>query len=352
MSSLLLVGGHLKDTQLFEGGKGYLCDRALLLELDTEHNVSTRILEYVSPAHIYPSDVPEILFRSATVKSGQIYLCTGTEVFCYALSSMSLSFYLSLPSFNDLHHVVPTSDGTLLLANTGLDMVMEITPDGTVLREWDVMGGADTWTRFSRDTDYRIVSTKPHRSHPNYVFTIDDDIWVTRFHQRDALCLTRADARIIVDVERPHDGHTYGDWVIFSTVDGHLVIAHKKTLKIEEIIDLAAIDNPAHNQLGWCRGILPVSETHFWVGFTRIRSTKFKEHLLWIRHGFRQVETPTHLALYDISNRRCLQEINLEEYGMGTVFSIHPQPLNNATNNRDNPAVLRASVDVYERTIV
>src|ERR1700691_4456265 len=100
MSSLLLAGGHLKETQLFEGGERYLCDRALLLELDTEHKVGTRVLEYVSPTNIYPPDVPEILFRSATVRSGQIYLCTGTEVFGYALSSMSLSFYLSLPSFN------------------------------------------------------------------------------------------------------------------------------------------------------------------------------------------------------------------------------------------------------------
>lgn len=81
------------------------------------------------------------------------------------------------------------------MVNTGLDMVVRVTPEGRVLEEWDVLL-EPAWQRFSRDIDYRkIVSTKPHRSHPNFVFELGDEVWVTRFEQRDAICLTAPQKR-------------------------------------------------------------------------------------------------------------------------------------------------------------
>jgi hypothetical protein len=35
-------------------------------------------------------------------------------------------------------------------------------------------------------------------------------------------------------------------------------------------------------------------------------------------------EKPTHLALYDLATRQCLQEIDLESCGMNVVFSVFP----------------------------
>ncbi len=67
---------------------------------------------------------------------------------------------------------------------------MEVTPEGEILREWSVIG-EDTWARFSRQIDYRKVpTTKPHRSHPNFAFLLEGDIWTTRCDQKDAICLT------------------------------------------------------------------------------------------------------------------------------------------------------------------
>jgi len=36
------------------------------------------------------------------------------------------------------------------------------------------------------------------------------------------------------------------------------------------------------------------------------------------------VVRPTHIELYDIVDKRCLQEFDLEPYGMNVIFSIFP----------------------------
>ena len=100
-------------------------------------------------------------------------------------------------------------------------MVLEVTLDGRVLREWPVLGN-NAWDRFSHSVDYRKVSTKPHLSHPNFVFEISDDVWVTRLRQRDAICLTRPAEPININLERPHDGLLHESLLYFTTVDGHL----------------------------------------------------------------------------------------------------------------------------------
>jgi hypothetical protein len=77
--------------------------------------------------------------------------------------------------------------------------------------------------------------------------------------------------------------------------------------------------------LGWCRGLL-VGGGKVWVGFSRIRPTKFREALSWIRQGFAQ-SSPTHIACYDLDKRRCLKEIDLEAYGLNAVFNIFQAPV-------------------------
>ena len=110
-------------------------------------------------------------------------------------------------------------------------MVVKITPQGELLAEWGVCEEAP-WTRFNRSTDYRKVeSTKPHKSHPNFVFELDGDIWVTRFHQRDAIALNSSGKSIAIGVEKPHDGLVRGDRIYFSVVDGKIVIVNRHSLK-------------------------------------------------------------------------------------------------------------------------
>lgn len=214
------------------------------------------------------------------------------------------------------------------MAVTGLDMVVEITLEGVLVREWSVLGeGEDPWVRFSRGVDYRkIASTKPHQSHPNHVFELDGEVWVTRLQQRDATCLTKRGPRIDIAIQRPHDGYVFGDRIYFTTVDGHVVIANRKTLKVAETIDLNRMSDQADRVLGWCRGVLPLDERWLWVGFTRVRPTKFVENVAWIKNAGHERHKPTHLALYDLARRKCEQEIELEPHGLGVVFSVLPAP--------------------------
>ena len=176
-----------------------------------------------------------------------------------------------------------------------------------------------------REIDYRrIPETKPHRSHPNHVFLLDDEVWVTRFDQRDAISLTRPGRRIDIAVQRPHDGHVVDDWIYFSTVDGHVVVANRHTLKVDEIINLNTIDNEQKLVLGWCRGIAVMEKNQVWVGFSRIRTTRFKENLVWAKHGFEtRNKTQSYRSLRFGRRKKCLDEINLETYGVDVIFSVH-----------------------------
>jgi hypothetical protein len=321
MNSFYVVGGRLRSTVFRRLEEWQSCEQALLIELDPGRNQSKTKIEYVSPPEVCPKDSPAILFKSATLKDNKLYACTSTEVLVYELPSFRLVQYISLPCFNDLHHAYPTQRGTILTVVTGLDMVVEVTATGKLIREWNVLG-EDPWARFSRQTDYRLVpTTKPHRSHPNHVFELDSEIWVTRFQQRDAICLTNPGPRIDIAVQTPHDGYVKGDKIYFTTVDGHVVIVNRKTLQVEETVDLNAMSGQSDQILGWCRGLLPLDERWIWVGFTRVRPTKFVENVAWIRNTSSR-HKPSHIALYDLKLKKCEQEIELEPHGIGIVFSL------------------------------
>jgi hypothetical protein len=212
MDRVLVVGGHPKKNAF-----GH--DHGLILEVDPDSNTARSAVQYITPPSARPDENPSILFKAATLSGDRLYVCTQTEVLIYDFPKFEQVGYFSLTCFNDVHHVRPTGSGTLLVANTGLDMVLEMGLEGQVIREWDVLGG-DSWERFSRDVDYRkIASTKPHQAHPNYVFLIGEEPWVTRFEQRDAISLIDRARRIDIGIERPHDGIVAGDSIYFTTVD-------------------------------------------------------------------------------------------------------------------------------------
>ena len=327
MSFLYLLGGRQRKLLFKAEEEQHLYEAALILRLDTSAGIATLEVEYKSPPEVRAGNESSHIFKTATLVGKKLYTCTSTEVLVFEVPGFKRTGYVSLPSFNDLHHVMPTHDGNLLVANTGLDMVVKFTPAGQVLKEWSVLG-EDPWSRFSRDVDYRKVdSTKPHRSHPNAVFQLGEEVWVTRHSQKDAICLTRPGRRINIEVEKPHDGLVIGDRIYFTTVDGRIVIANRHSLEIDQIVDLHEIHRTRQHRevlLGWCRGVLPIDERRVWVAFTRVRKTKFTENVLWIKHGFNEKELATHIALYDIAEGKCLQEIDLERYGLNVIFGIYP----------------------------
>jgi hypothetical protein len=288
-----------------------------------------RVLEYKSPAEHCPDDLPSIVFKAASITKDRAYLCTQTEILICDFPSFAIRNVISLPCFNDIHHVAVASDGRMFVAVTGLDAVAELAPDGTLLHLTSVVGGS-VWDRFSPSVDYRKVpTTKPHRAHPNFVFFLDGTPWVTRFEQSDAVPLdgkTNGRGRFALGDERVHDGYVAGNEIYFTTVNGR-VLRFDLTSGAQECIDLNKIGNSYRDRpLGWCRGILPLGEKA-WIGFSRIRFTTLRRNLDWARRGFRHIDrqppAPTRVAYYDINQRKLLHEIEVEEQGMNTIFSIH-----------------------------
>jgi hypothetical protein len=322
MASLYVVGGRQKSSRplLADDQNWYEYQKGVILRVNVEDGSAETCVEYVSPPEACAPGDP-ILFKAGTIQDNRLYVCTQTEVLIYDLPHFQQIGYLSLPCFNDLHHVHPTPEGDLLVANSGLEMVLELKTDGQVLREWNVLG-EDPWEKYSKEIDYRQgINLKPHRAHPNYVFNVGEEIWATRFEKKDALCLTHTGRHLQIGIERVHDGIFHDGCIYFTTVNGCLVIADSNTLEIVEVLDLSTMQDK-DTLLGWCRGLL-IEEHIAWIGFTRIRPTKFREAVSWVRQGFNRA-LPTHIACYDLNRRCCLVEIDVECFGLNAVFSIFP----------------------------
>lgn len=302
------------------GQDWYEYQKGILVELDTATGDAQTRLEYVSPPEATEPDSPRILFKSGTLVDDLLYMCTQTEVIVYRVPSFERIAYVSLPMFNDVHHVRPTPEGNLLVANTGLDTVVEMTVAGDVVHIWNVLGD-DPWARFSPDVDYRMVkTTKPHLAHPNHLFYVGDEPWATRFEQRDAVSLVDPERRIPIGLERIHDGLVHERRVYFTTVDGKIAVADLDSLSIVEIMDLTKAHSP-DMLLGWARGLY-IDWPHAWVGFSRIRPTKFRENLGWVLQGLKR-DFGTHVGCYDLRTGQSVGQFNVEPFGVSAIFGIY-----------------------------
>jgi len=332
VTGLFVVGGRQKagvDTTKTDEWHHY--GAGLIVCVDAESGLVRPCAEHVSPPDACASEHdPSILFKSGTLVGNLLYVPTQTELLIYSIPSFECVGYVSLPCFNDVHHVSPGPDGTLLVANTGLDMVVEVTRDGVVRREWSVVIGEPLWTRFSRDVDYRKkVTTKPHKSHPNHVFMLDGEIWATRCNQHDALCLTRERPPIQLADELVHDGLVRNGRIYFTVVSGHVVIVDAATLSVIRLCNLNEMYDGS-TSIGWARGLEVIDEDHLVVGFSRLRPTKWKQNIQWVKHKFGGEAShlfPTRIAMFDISRGRLCWEVDLEQVDMNAVFSVHRVPV-------------------------
>jgi hypothetical protein len=328
LSRLYVVGGREARPGPRMGGL-HRYDRGVILRVDVRRRRASVAFEYVSPPAARATDGAFTVFKAGTLVDGLLYACTETEVLILETAQFRTVGYVTLPWFNDVHHVRPTRRGTLMVASTGLDTVLEVSGDGTVLNRWSVLG--PEWRGdYSAGVDYRrVVTTTTRSSHPNYVFLIDDEPWVTRFRQRDAVCLVDRSHRIDIGGHGPHDGVVWRNRVYFTTVEGRIVVADTGSGRVVEAIDLNEIPNgwDPRLELGWCRALHVVDERHVVVGFTRLRSTKLRANVRWVKHSLGMRDSigaaPTRIALYDIRQGQLHWELPLEDAGLHAVFSIH-----------------------------
>lgn len=319
-SRILVIGARQKEPGLRSRSEWHDGEEGIVVALDLATGRSEVCFRYRTPSHLSPSHDRAALFKAASWDRGHLLLCMPTEVIRVDPHTWSLIERWTHPWMNDLHHVVRCGD-RLHVVSTGLDGLLEMDPDTLATRLRPALD-EDPWQRFDPDRDWRLEpTTKPHRSHPNFVFRTPHGLWLTRFVQRDAICLDEPTRRIDLHVGHPHDGHVTGERVWFTTTNGHLVEADPDAAKVVSFLDLNAIEG-TRDPLGWCRGLL-VEDDVAWVGFSRLRATVWRENLRWVKrtlHG--QSLRPTRVAAYDLALRKPIAEWNLEGCQLHAIYSV------------------------------
>ncbi len=333
MPQLLVVGGRQRRGAISrQEWQAY--DQARVVLVDPESGDVELFLTYETPRQFCaPGDASQVL-NAGYLDGNRLWLVTLTDVSVWDCQARSMVEHWSHPWFNDLHHVRPWGNDHWVVANTGLDQVLKLDMSGNVVEQWGV-GEQATWDRFEERTDYRqVATTKPHETHPNYLIGVGDDLWVTRFHPQDAICLTRQCAPILLKQGGPHDGVEVEDAIGFTTVNGYVGLCPQAEFLLKDgtrgAIRWTALLPPGSSQesLGWCRGLYGISSQEAWVGFSRLRPTRFRSHVSWLKHGFKTVglhgTRPTRIAHYDLVSGACLKEIDLESVGLSAIFGIYP----------------------------
>lgn len=325
---LLVTGGVLRPNGFDLGeGKYYGCAKLLSLDLDT--GAFQTLLSVDQGNDNFPDVDPNLEFTAGAVDGQTLWLTTDTEVRHYRYKPLELISTYSYPFFHNIHSVVPRGD-QLYVTSTGLDLVAVLSKsDGSLIKLINTEG-KPTWHRFSPDTDYRKVhSTRPHDCHPNHVFWIGEEAWVTRCTQEDAVCLSDLSKRIdISGSRRPisvHDGIVNDGKIYFTCVDGAIVVAEPSTYAVIDVIVLNELKGFGGVR-GWCRGLYLNGDICY-VAFSRLRKTKRLERVAWVSRligrGF--IESSSVLAV-NLRTMEVISDFRVPDGMIDAIYSLLPEP--------------------------
>ncbi|TRY30818.1 hypothetical protein [Aliiglaciecola sp. M165] len=281
---LLLSGGCLRPNG-FELGEGKYYGKASLVMLDTQTGEFSQALSKTEGGENYPNEHPNLQFTAGCVDGDDLWLPTDTEVHRYSLPDLTLKSVFSHPCFHNIHSV-HLIDDKVVATSTGLDNVVVMNKETGDIDKIINTQGKDPWHRFDQETDYRMVhSTRPHDSHPNFVFKLDKDLWVTRCTQEDAVNLNNVEQRIDISQGGEvsvHDGILWQDKLVFTRVDGKLVFCDPVSKTHIETFDPfgSALSRP----IGWCRGLYAEGDI-FYVGYSKLRKTNLKAKIKFLSKG-------------------------------------------------------------------
>lgn len=287
-----------------------LYGEALIVELDTVTGRLTRRMSWRTPEFAGAGHC----FKGASWDDDLLLVCSEREILEIDPEGWRVVRRWTHPWFNDVHHVARI-DGRLHAVSTGLDALLVLDDAGEV-RDAHAMGTRPL--RAQVGVDYRAVSTKPHEVHPNHVFAFDGRAWVTRCLASDARVVAGTDT-LAVGGGLVHDGHVAGDAVWFTTVDGELVALSRAGRR------RVRLDGGAS---GWCRGLW-VNEDTAWVGFSRLRATRWRSGLARVRAVLRGRPrargSPTRVSAHELSTGREVARFITEDVGLHAVFAVLPR---------------------------
>ncbi|GBL04228.1 protein involved in cellulose biosynthesis (CelD)-like protein [Glaciecola sp. KUL10] len=303
--TLILTGGK----ESISGDRNYNEAIALKLNISQSGIKVLHSTHYQSPpAHC--ATATNVTFKSSSQSGSRIVTVTETEILELSEHTLAIEEVISHKGFNDLHHVIK-EDGRYLVANTGLDSVCEYRPITDELSQKFITDDSGM-SRLKPDVDYRkIACTKPHFTHPNYLFSLQDELWVTRCDLMDAVSLD-SNKRIEIGGNLVHDGVVFKNNVYFTCVDGQIRVFDTHTLMLKHLVDLKDF---VPNLNGWCRGILPIATNLAVVGISKYRQSK--------KRRFSKQHSHARLLLVDIFKRQVIWDIDTSQLGMDAIFGIH-----------------------------
>jgi len=306
-----LIGKYKLDTKATDTG--------VLARVDWDAGIITPIFEYRTPVENRHPDL-RVTFKAGHITSDELLLPTSTEILVFSRGDWQLKEVVSLPQFNDLHHVI-VSDSEWIVCNTGLDSLVWLDANGNFIRQ-EVLLDSDVPTRYGLDMDFRqLFSTKPHNVHPNYLFHGPaGELFVTCFFQKRAVNVADSADYYPIDVGNPHDGLLHDGKVYFTTTNGHVVICDAFSRKQIEILDIPAILGE-ERAIGWCRG-LHIKQNRLFIGFSKIRETKSKEFIRWIRNGLKW-NNPSQIVEIDLVTKKKVKSVLLPDED-SPIFDLIP----------------------------
>jgi len=268
----------------------------------------------------------KVQFTGFGFAGGRLWVCSFGEILGFdAWPPREPSARISLPGFNDLHHCLPWRDG-LAVANTGLETVELVSFDGELRERWDLLAGMPGARRIDPTRDYRrVADTKPHYCHVNHLFDVDGVLWATQLRSANAAPVSAPGEPLAFATGMPHDGRWRGDRLLFTTTNGHLVLADPRRGEILRDVALAEI-TPGLEQLGWCRGVCedPRDPSRVFVAFSSVRRSRWQEFGYWIR--WRQPPVHGRVVLYDIEAGRLCASWDVGDGAGDVLFQLEPLP--------------------------
>lgn len=299
---------------------------ALLGILDPRSGEILHSCTYETPAEMRAPG-QKMQFTGFSMGDTEIHVCSHVEIVVFdEWPPLQPARRITLPSFNDLHHCLPW-DGGLAIANTGLETVDLISPDGELRERWDVLEPEHrSLGPIDPSFDYRTLpDTKPHFAHPNHLFQIGDALWVTQLRTSSARCVVDGSKRIEIEAGMPHDGRDIGGRLAFTTTNGHAVFADPasgETLAAHDLKELMEAPELA----GWCRGICedPSDEGSVYVAFTRPRQTRWHEFSFRVRHGYDR--PPTRICHFDLKRQRLRSCVEVTDELSLVLFQLEALP--------------------------
>ncbi|TMK73754.1 MAG: hypothetical protein E6G49_05095 [Actinobacteria bacterium] len=317
----LLVSGAIAGREDLRGVTAVLCI------VDGESGEVLHRCDYRTPAELR-APTQKMQFTGFSFHHGGLYVCSHTEVVYFEeWPPVEPSGRMSLPGFNDLHHCIPWDQG-LAIANTGLETVDHVSLEGKLLGRWDLLADFAEAREIDRQFDYRrLPDTKPHLVHGNHLWTRKGELWVTQLRTARAVCLTTDRRPLSFKMGMPHDGRHSGGRLVFTTTNGHLAFVDPDSLRLIASYDLSAMV-PGARILGWCRGVCgdPLHPTRFFVGFSFIRGSRWREYGFWLKHGQRPV--PTRVDVFDVARGERLRsfEMTLPDAPGYVLFQLEQLP--------------------------